>query len=398
MPFGIYVHIPYCLQRCSYCDFATFVQNEIPPPEKYIPLLLQEIRSLAPLYREAGLHSKPLTSIYFGGGTPSLIDPQLIVAVLKEISKQGFRTGPDTEVTLEINPATLSDGKMQAYLDGGINRFSVGAQTFNDSLLKMVHREHNSQQTRDTLNFLKSHGVNYSFDLLFALPHQNLEMLKADLDEVLSFLPNHVSPYCLTVPEAHPLTANRPTEEHQIEMFGLIDKTLTTAGYQKYEISNFCQPSFESRHNSLYWQDAPYWGVGLSSHSYRPDLGPWGLRYWNAKTYSSYEAQINSLVQSEAASLGGHVKDYQHEFLKKHEALTDFIHTSLRRAVGLSESKLRDKFGEADFNKVRPRLEMLRLRQLLELRPQMHWALTSQGQILSNLVFEELAFLEDELN
>lgn len=398
MPFGIYVHIPYCLQRCTYCDFATFVQNEIPPPEKYIPLLLQEIRSLAPLYLEAGLHSKPITSIYFGGGTPSLIDPTLIVAVLNEISKQGFTTGPDTEVTLEINPATLSERKMQTYLEGGINRFSVGAQTFNDSLLRMVRREHNSQQTRETLRFLKDRNVNYSFDLLFALPHQNLKMLKIDLDEVLSFLPNHVSPYCLTVPDAHPLMENRPTEEHQIEMFGLIDDTLTSAGYQKYEISNFCRPTFESKHNSLYWQDSPYWGVGLSSHSYRPDLGLWGLRYWNAKTYSSYEAQINALVQAEVLTLGSHVKDHQYEFLLVHEALTDFIHTSLRRADGFNESQFRKKFSESHFNKVRPRLEMLQKRKLLEHRPQMNWALTSKGQILSNKVFEELAFLKDELN
>lgn len=398
MPFGIYVHIPYCLQRCTYCDFATFVQNEIPPPEKYIPFVLQEIRSLAPLYLKAGLGSKPLTSIYFGGGTPSLIDPSLIVAVLNEIAKQGFTTGPETEITLEINPATLSDGKMLTYLKAGINRFSVGAQTFDDGLLKMVHREHNSGQTRETLKFLKERGVNYSFDLLFALPHQSLDMLKKDLEEVLHFLPNHISPYCLTVPEAHPLTANRPSEDHQIEMFDLIDRTLTSVGYEKYEISNFCLPGFESNHNSLYWQDAPYWGIGLSSHSYRPDLGPWGLRYWNAKTYSSYQAQIEGIASMSGIELGEHVKDHLREFLKLNEALTDFVHTSLRRDLGLSESALSAKFGLEISALVLKRIKALAERKLIAPKPDSRWSLTPQGQILSNLVFEELAFLDEDLN
>jgi oxygen-independent coproporphyrinogen-3 oxidase len=189
MSFGVYVHIPYCLQRCTYCDFATYEQSKIMPPDQYVSLLQEEIRQ-----NEKAYAKQVLDTVYFGGGTPSLLPAASIVSILNSLANFGFTTGPQTEITIEINPATISVEKMDAYLKAGINRFSVGAQTFDDKLLKSVNREHTARQTRDTLALLQSYKVNFSFDILFGLPGQTVEGLKQDLDEVLRIQPAHVSP------------------------------------------------------------------------------------------------------------------------------------------------------------------------------------------------------------
>lgn len=150
MAFGVYIHIPYCIQRCHYCDFTTFRQEQIMPPEDYISLVLQEIRLRAPK-----IPMKTIHSIYFGGGTPSLIDPQLILSLIHELARQGFRQSEQCEITIEINPGTLNKEKLDAYIKGGVNRFSVGAQSFNDKRLKACGREHRVEDTRLVLNLLK---------------------------------------------------------------------------------------------------------------------------------------------------------------------------------------------------------------------------------------------------
>ena len=179
-PFGIYIHIPYCLQRCTYCDFATYVHTEIKPPEFYIEQVKKEIAN-----RKNFFPARRLDTLYFGGGTPSLIPAELIVDLISELAKFGYTTGPETEVTIEINPATVDERKLEIYLNAGINRFSVGAQSFSDRLLKMVHREHNSTQTIDTLELLKKYNLNFSFDLLFALPTQTVAELRNDVSIAL---------------------------------------------------------------------------------------------------------------------------------------------------------------------------------------------------------------------
>ena len=155
--FGVYIHIPYCLQRCTYCDFATFVHTEIKPPAFYVEQVKKEIANKAALFKP-----RVLDTLYFGGGTPSLISAELIVELISELAKFGYTTGPQTEITIEINPATVDEKKLDVYLKAGINRFSVGAQTFSDRLLKMVHREHNSEQTLKTLQLLNKYKLNFS--------------------------------------------------------------------------------------------------------------------------------------------------------------------------------------------------------------------------------------------
>ncbi len=362
------------------------------PPEQYVQLLSEEIRQTEGCYQKG-----VLTSIYFGGGTPSLLDPNHIVSIIGTLANYGFIAGPQTEITIEINPATITGKKMETYLSGGVNRFSVGAQTFDDRLLKMVNREHNAEQTRETLRLIQSFKANYSFDLLFALPTQTLPGLQADLEEVLQFLPNHLSPYCLTVPEGHVLSKNRPLEGTQIEMFEEINKVLGQAGYLRYEISNFCLPTFESKHNSLYWDDSPYWGLGLSAHSYSINKN-WGLRYWNASSIGAYHEQIENNRGRLFTEASTNLPAQQCEHLEFHQSVTDFCHISLRQESGIELSLFRQKFGAKAVDSIEKQLFTLEDRGWIVRYDNGRWRLTEEGILLSNQVFAALTFLAGEIS
>lgn len=392
--FGVYIHIPYCIQRCTYCDFATYVQSEILPPQKYIELIKKEIqlrRHYLDFSQSEDLH---LDTLYFGGGTPSLIPSELIVDLISELNKQGLKTSPQTEITIEINPATVSEKKLNHYLENGFNRFSVGAQTFHDRLLKMVKREHSSDQTKETLALLRKYNLNFSFDLLFALPTQTLAELKQDVLTAVDLGSSHISPYCLTVPEGHPLSFNRPLDEEQIEMFNVIHENLNLAHFKRYEISNYGLSGFESQHNLLYWQDQDFWGLGLSAHSYSKKSSqlevpaPWGSRYWNPNNIQVYENQINQGISSLDSS--------QIEFLAKHQALTDFCHTSLRLETGLQLSALHDKFDE-NLTHLVSRIAAPMVEKKLLTKTATGYRLTNEGILISNQIFEKFTFLEVDI-
>ena len=377
MALSIYVHIPYCLQRCRYCDFTTFQHSEILPPEKYVEQVHAEIESRQHRWPDRQVHT-----IYFGGGTPSLLSSELIISILHRLANAGFHWTDQSEVTIEINPATMDERKLDAYLKAGINRFSVGAQSFDDSLLVTCGRKHSAQDTRDTLRILKSRKLNYSFDLLFALPNQSLSQLRADLEEVCMFAPPHLSAYCLTVPEGHPMSRGRAPEDEQIEMFHLIENQLKTIGIEKYEISNFARPGFESRHNLVYWNDQSYWGLGVSAHSYDRTAGPFGTRFWNAKDINKYGEQARSTE----------LPSEQRERLLNHEAMTDFCHMFLRTRMGLSTAALRKKFDSASVRLILNEVESLLAEGLLESIGE-RVRLTARGELISNHVFERLTFL-----
>jgi oxygen-independent coproporphyrinogen-3 oxidase len=232
--------------------------------------------------------------------------------------------------------------------------------------------------------------------LLFALPTQNLEEVRLDVATALHFSPAHVSAYCLTVPEGHKLSVGRAPDEEQGEMFELIDRELASGGIYRYEISNFAKPGFESRHNLLYWTDQPYWGIGLSSHSYFPrgfssdDPNDWGRRFWNVRAIKRYEDEMTSsrpsLLKNQPADLVEH--------LTRNQALSDFCHTSLRIQRGLEANALRLKFGEPIFKSVEKILTDLVASGHVE-TTSTGWTLTAAGRLVANLVFEKLTFLED---
>jgi oxygen-independent coproporphyrinogen-3 oxidase len=384
MAFGIYVHIPYCVQICSYCDFAKYDWQKILPPQQYTDLICREIQSRSPTLLNST--RQQLDTVYFGGGTPSLFDPSLILAILDQLAMSGFKLSKTCEVTIEINPATIDPKKLDAYLKIGVNRFSVGAQSFHDRLLQKVGRKHSAQDTVETLELLKSYGSNYSFDLLFALPSQTLAEVALDVERALEFSPSHLSAYYLTVPEEHPLNQGRALEDQQLEMFHVIEERLAQAGVLRYEISNFAREGFESKHNLLYWTDQEYWGLGVSAHSYFKD-GLWGTRSWNPFRLNDYEKKIHSQRDAQAD---------EHELLLKNQSLTDFCHTSLRLTRGLSENALRLKFGDTTWLQVKDRLLLLKASNWLENSGDA-WCLSKTGRILANQVFEQLTFLIGEL-
>ena len=386
--FGVYIHIPYCIQRCSYCDFATYVQSEILVPEKYVALVKEEIPLRKHYFGFSQQTEKKLDTVYFGGGTPSLISSDLIVGLISELNKHGLTTGPDAEITIEINPATVDERKLEHYLSAGVNRFSVGAQTFHDRLLKMVKREHNAKQTLATLDLLKRYKLNFSFDLLFALPTQTVEELKTDVEMAVEIGSSHISPYCLTVPEAHPLSKNRPLEDEQVEMFDIIHQHLTAKNFNRYEISNYSLPGKESRHNRLYWDDKSYWGLGLSAHSYSREK-KWGQRFWNPNNIDVYEKQIRQGLVD--------LPENQIESLLEYQALTDFCHTSLRVAEGISFARLESKFNALACTKVLEIAQPMLERELLKLENN-HLLLTHRGVLISNQIFEKFTFLASDLH
>lgn len=387
MAFGIYVHIPYCIQRCSYCDFATYEKSSILPPSEYIELVKKEIQVYGPLLKD-----RVVNTIYFGGGTPSLVEASLLVAILNAIKQEGFIFAKDCEITIEINPATIDEGKLDIYQNEGFNRFSVGAQSFDDRLLKRVGREHDAEDTRKTLNLLAQRQVNFTFDLLFALPSQTLEQLRTDLNWVEHFSPKHLSAYCLTVPDSHPLAKTRLPELDQVAMFEVIEERLAKIGLKRYEISNFAAPGFESRHNMIYWTDQEYWGIGLGAHSYIKEVN-WGQRFWNPNNIQVYTQNMNSLPTQRASSIVDYRNGENFENLSENQSMTDYCHTFLRIMKGLNLGDFEIKFGLKRREELDTILKMLAQKGLVEKRGQ-NFALTNDGLLISNQVFEQCTFLD----
>jgi oxygen-independent coproporphyrinogen-3 oxidase len=394
MSFGIYFHIPFCLQKCHYCDFATLPAQSENEMSEYTKLLLREIDVRHSAF--FGLNDKELqvSTIYFGGGTPSLLSAEDILAVVKKLSNVGFKILQNAEITIEINPGTVDQKKLDLYRAAGVNRFSVGVQTFNDKLLEACGREHNANDSRRTLNFLKENTINYSFDLLFGLPKQNLTMLGDDLNEIIDFQPPHVSAYLMTLTESHFLNIGRAPDTEQAEMFDLIDSTLAKNGWDHYEISNYAKPGFESKHNMGYWNDTPYWGIGLSAHSYVPQWASNGVRFWNPKNLDKYKHQILTPLWSESPEQFL-IPPPQVEKLQKNEAMTDYLHTQLRKKTGVSKVALRSKF-PAEYKLIEKRLENLLKKEWVEF-DNSHYKIAQNQRVLANNIFFELTFLAEDL-
>ena len=260
---GIYIHIPFCRSRCSYCDFATGMY-EGEPAERYVDALTKELTKWSEVETPSAADT-----IYFGGGTPSLLTPEQIERILKAVHDR-FEIVDGAEVTMEMNPASvsssdeLSNQKLRDFRRLGINRASFGAQTFDDRELKQLGRTHTSADIPSTFNRLREAGFeNINFDLIAGLPNQTLAGWKRNLDEALKLRPDHLSLYLLDVHEGTPLADQirrrmRPGPDDDLagEMYQLMIDEVSAAGYQHYEISNFCLPGFESRHNTKYWNGA----------------------------------------------------------------------------------------------------------------------------------------------
>ena len=265
--FGLYIHIPFCVQKCRYCDFLSFPAGEDEKAD-YVTLLCEELEKRSTCFSD---HS--IATVYVGGGTPSCLSAEQMNRIFEKV-KACYRLQEEAEVTVEVNPGTVEGEKLLAYRDMGVNRLSIGLQSTHDSLLKTLGRIHTLEDFLHTYHGARKAGFdNISVDLMSALPGQNKEMLRTTLEQVIALQPEHISCYSLIVEEGTPFYRMRdqmcfPDEEEDREMYEMTGRMLTEAGYRRYEISNYAKEGKTSVHNSSYWKRVPYLGVGLGASSF----------------------------------------------------------------------------------------------------------------------------------
>ncbi|HTO72837.1 MAG TPA: radical SAM family heme chaperone HemW [Gemmatimonadales bacterium] len=282
----LYIHVPFCARRCSYCDFAIAVRREV-PSTRYAEAVLREWEGLA--REEIWSRSPAVDTIYFGGGTPSLLEPPELARILTRIRSDRV-VAPDAELTLEANPDDVTAPRASAWRAMGINRVSLGVQSFDPAVLDWMHRTHAAEQVPVAVEILRAAGIaDLSLDLIFALPDAQRRDWQRDLDRALALGPNHLSLYGLTVEPHTPLgrwvergVAHAGSDDRYAEEFLVADARLREAGFEHYEVSNYARPGHRARHNSAYWERAPFLGLGPSAHSGWERRRRWNLREWSA--------------------------------------------------------------------------------------------------------------------
>jgi oxygen-independent coproporphyrinogen-3 oxidase len=302
IPTAAYIHIPFCRRRCYYCDFPISVVGYgavSTMVEEYITAVIKDIQLTAPTDR-------PLQTIFFGGGTPSLLSPQQLSPILKAIAAR-FGIAKNAEISMEIDPGTFNRDRLLGYLETGLNRFSLGVQTFDAELLKVCGRSHTITDVMQAIEIIKELNIdNFSLDLISGLPHQTLKHCQTSLEQAIAIAPKHLSCYDLVL---EPVTAfgkqyqpgekPLPDDEDTAEMYRLTQKTLTAAGYEHYEVSNYALAGYQCRHNRVYWKNQPYYGFGMGAASYVS-----GQRFSRPRTRREYydwlenDAIVNAPITS----------------------------------------------------------------------------------------------------
>lgn len=338
---GVYIHIPFCRQKCFYCDFPSVAGRER-YESGYIDALCREITVQGALYR--GKWGTPAT-IYMGGGTPSVLPFQLMETLLKTLQEvfalpaaSGERKEKPVEFTVECNPGTIDLAYLTLLHDLGVNRLSFGVQTFDDALLKRIGRIHTGAQAREAMELARAAGFrNVSMDLIYGLPGETQAMLVHDLETMVSLQPEHISIYGLQLEEGTAFARMQeigklslPDDDTIEAMYDAMTSFLPQHGYARYEISNFAKPGFESRHNLSYWQDVPYLGLGAAAHSYLE-----GQRYENVRDIPAY---------IEGIRLGRSIRR-EEEPATRRIAMEEFAFLALRTAEGIDKQRFAEKFG-----------------------------------------------------
>jgi oxygen-independent coproporphyrinogen-3 oxidase len=379
-PFSFYVHIPYCVSKCPYCDFNSHVVPVI-PEDAYTQALITELD----YYHTTGPWAqRTVQSIFFGGGTPSTFHPASIDRILNRIATT-FHLDPKSEITLEANPGTVDRSHFSGYRAGGVNRISVGIQSFQPRLLKFLGRVHSADEAKRALNVVReARFENFNLDLIYANPGQTLEELSADLKIALSFESPHISAYNLTIEEGTPFHHEYRTgrlkllnEDEEIAMAELIESKVTSVGLQRYEISNYARSGFHSRHNVNYWQNGDYLGVGAGAHSYRASSGGeiLGHRWSNEKNPARYMSMINAAGQAVT----------ERDEIDRAKAVGEFMFLGLRMTAGISSEIFCCRFGKrpVDFY---PQIATWIKSDLMEEKSG-HLRLTPKGLSVANSIF-----------
>jgi oxygen-independent coproporphyrinogen III oxidase len=326
-----YIHVPFCISKCAYCDFNSFAGKESIFND-YTIALIKEIKST-----NIADNQKPLKTVYFGGGTPTILEANQLVSILNQINTK-FGIEEHAEITIEANPGTIDIDKLKTLRKAGFNRLSIGVQSFDDSYLKMLGRTHNSKDVFTAFEIARKAGFdNISMDLIFGLPNQTLENWKTQLNKAIELEPSHISAYELTIEENTPLYNAFKRNEYleidsdlQIEMFEYCSEFLTNAGYEHYEVSNYAKPGLKSKHNQIYWKNLPYYGFGASAVSYIN-----GVRAKRIDNPEDYIAAMNK----------GNAIISESETIEGIKLISETIMLGLRMKDGINIDEINSRFG-----------------------------------------------------
>ena len=373
---GIYIHIPFCKRRCIYCDFFSTTQSD--QKSTYVRALCEELR-----IRKDYLQEEDIETIYLGGGTPSQLSQKELESIFTTIYNI-YKVKEDAEITLEANPDDLTPEYVTMLRQLPINRISMGIQTFQENTLKLLHRRHTAQQAVEAFHRCREAGFqNISIDLMYGLPGETLETWIHDLKQAIDLHPEHISAYHLIYEEGTVLWKLREEcqvkeadEDLSVSLFSTLIDMLTQAGYQHYEISNFCLPGLHSQHNSSYWTGKNYLGCGPSAHSYNGFS-----RQWNVASLDKYMTGISSGQP-----------DFELEELDLYTRYNDFVITSIRTCWGMPLSRLQTEYSEELYHyclrMAKPHLEQ----GLLELQDEV-LKLTSKGIFVSDGIMSDLLWV-----
>ncbi|AIS52165.1 oxygen-independent coproporphyrinogen-III oxidase HemN [Thermoanaerobacter kivui] len=368
---GIYVHIPFCKRKCYYCDFNSYAGSDH-LFDSYIEALLKEIALNS-------TRDYSIVSVYIGGGTPNLLPPSYIEKILNAVFRN-FRLVENCEITIEMNPGLITEGKLKIYKSSGINRVSIGLQAFQNRLLKIIGRIHTKEEFLQNYELAKKYFDNINIDLIYALPTQTMEEWKNTLEEAVKLQPSHISTYSLIL-EPNTLfyklytEGKLPTVEEDIEidMYHWAIEFLEKTGYIHYEISNFALPSFQCRHNMLYWSCGHYLGFGAGAHSYMENI-----RYNNIERIEDYIKHINEKGDATANKT----------VLTKQDEMAEFMFLGLRMMKGVCDKDFYKRFGVSLFDVYKEVIQKYNKEGLIEV-DNMCVRLTKRGIDVSNIVFEE---------
>jgi oxygen-independent coproporphyrinogen III oxidase len=343
--FSLYVHIPYCQAKCPYCDFNSYAAATWPEAD-YTRALTREIEHR---YGQPPFAGDSLRTVFFGGGTPSLFAPESISAIL-EAANRRFPIERDAEITLEANPGTLSEPKLAGLRSAGVNRLSLGAQSFNNQTLKFLGRIHDADQTRQAVAMAQRVGFDrLNLDLIFAVPGQTVESVLADVEQAIALGPDHISAYNLTFEEGTTFFTDLKrgrikalANDEQAAMYAAVRTELPRRGFAMYEISNYARPGREARHNLTYWRGQTYLGVGAGAHSFalapsdsRAVPNSYGRRWWNERNPGRY---IELAGGEGCAESGG-------EEIDQMTGASEFVFLNLRLRAGFAEQEFAARLG-----------------------------------------------------
>lgn len=378
---SIYIHIPFCVRKCLYCDFLSFAAP-VSEMESYVNYLLREIREQSVFYRD-----HRVISIFLGGGTPSLLSADKTESILKEI-REAYRMAEDVEITLECNPGTVSPEKLNNYITSGINRLSIGLQSTDDRELASIGRIHDYETFLETYRAARMAGFrNINIDLMAALPGQSIASYQKTLERVTDLVPEHISAYSLILEEGTPLYEKQgeysfPTEDEDREMYLLTGRYLGERGYRRYEISNYAKDGCACRHNQVYWQCGDYVGFGLGAASM-----VCGVRWSVPENLEAYRAYVDSMPWMKRGS-----RPYS-SFPKAHaltrgEQMEEFMFLGLRMMRGVDRQAFSDKFGQRVEEVYGTVIDKFRAQGLL-IEEEGRIRLTAGGIDVSNIVMAE---------